>query len=556
MGFIGYKNLTRIEYIAQGYAYEGTPQDWNATIASSINQKTIELYLDGNFINTKSNKIYMDNTLTLMIPYNSVKELFDCATNIYSGTSIVIERGSIKITLQLDSDEMLLNEGIYALSSVVRKEYDVLYVPMDALIKGLGYTYTWDMLTNTATLINDDPESKKIPYSYNYLEIGKKPTMKNQGILGTCWAAASLTALESSLLPEKSYEFAVDHMSMNNSFNLNQYEGGEYSMSIAYLASWQGPVFEKDDPYGDGISDSTLEEVVHVQEAQIIASKDYETIKKMVYKYGGVQSSLYTSLVNSSSSSKYYNKEEAAYCYIGEEKPNHDIVIIGWDDNYSKENFNASIEIDGAFICQNSWGEDFGKDGIFYVSYADSNIGMHSVVYTKVEDTSNYDNIYQSDLCGWVGCMGTEKEYATFANVYTTRGNENLKAVGFYATGIDTSYTVYICTKYEDVNSLNQPLQPVATGKFANAGYYTVVLDQMIPLNKDEKYAVIVEINTPNTKRPVAVEYISDNKTSTVDLTDGEGYIKVGTDKWNSTEQTNLNCNVCLKSYTVNRVSK
>ena len=34
-----------------------------------------------------------------------------------------------------------------------------------------------------------------------------------------------------------------------------------------------------------------------------------------------------------------YNKETKAYCYMGQEKPNHDVVIIGWDDNYSKENF-------------------------------------------------------------------------------------------------------------------------------------------------------------------------------------------------------------------------
>ena len=62
-----------------------------------------------------------------------------------------------------------------------------------------------------------------------------------------------------------------------------------------------------------------------------------------------------------------------------------------------------------AHLFANSWGENFGENGVFYVSYYDSNIGTHNVVY-RIEDVDNYDNIYQSDLCGWVGKMGYEKE--------------------------------------------------------------------------------------------------------------------------------------------------
>lgn len=71
---------------------------------------------------------------------------------------------------------------------------------------------------------------------------------------------------------------------------------------------------------------------------QIIESKDYEKIKEAVFKYGGVQTSIYNALRSSQSSSPYYNKSTDAYCYIGTEKPNHDVVIVGWDDSYSKDN--------------------------------------------------------------------------------------------------------------------------------------------------------------------------------------------------------------------------
>lgn len=106
-------------------------------------------------------------------------------------------------------------------------------------------------------------------------------------------------------------------------------------------------------------------------------------------------------------------------------------MIVGWDDSYSKDNFNTDLEGDGAFICQNSWGDNFGENGFFYISYYDTNIGTHNVVYTDIENTDNYDHIYQSDLCGWVGQLGYNKDSIYGANVFTAEGNETLKAASF-----------------------------------------------------------------------------------------------------------------------------
>ena len=115
--------------------------------------------------------------------------------------------------------------------------------------------YQWNRL---------DTANIKLPSAYDYRKTGRAPQIGNQGSLGTCWAFASLTALESSLLPGKSMTFAVDHMSMHNSFLLGQDEGGEYTMSMAYLLAWQGPVLESQDPYGDGVSPDGLAPSVHV----------------------------------------------------------------------------------------------------------------------------------------------------------------------------------------------------------------------------------------------------------------------------------------------------
>lgn len=80
-------------------------------------------------------------------------------------------------------------------------------------------------------------------------------------------------------------------MSLRNSFHFSQNAGGEYTMSMAYLLAWQGPVLEEEDPYGDGYSPDGLSPACHVQEIQVLPEKDYEAVKRAVYLYGGVQSS-------------------------------------------------------------------------------------------------------------------------------------------------------------------------------------------------------------------------------------------------------------------------
>lgn len=545
--FFATEALAKTEYVNQG-KYVGTMIDiWSKAISERINKVPISMYIDGIDTKASKGKVYMDDTMTLMVPSDLLTEAFDCAVNVYKEKQLVIEKGNTTLKINIDEKILFINGAEFRIAVAPVKKGEIIYVPLTVIIRGFGYTYSWDMAENRATLINDNPEFKILPYSYCYVGKERNSVVKNQGVRSTCWAFAALTALETTLLPEEQYIFSVDHMSINNSFNASQFDGGEYSMALAYLTAWQGPVLEKDDPYGDRVSDSSLLPVVHVQEAQIIAPKNFDKIKEMVYKYGGVQSSLYTSMTNAAGTSKYYNKEKAAYCYIGEEKPNHDVVIIGWDDNYPKENFNANIESNGAFICQSSWGEDFGEKGVFYVSYMDANIGIRNIVYTGVEKVDNYDRIYQTDLCGWQGILGYENSYGYFANVYESESPEKIRAVGFYATDVETAYTVYVVENFESQESFSN-MRYVTSGVFENAGYYTVRFDESVLITSD-KYAVVVRIDTPNSKRPIAVEMQKDYATKTVDISDGEGYISLYGRNWERVEEK-YNCNVCLKAYT------
>ena len=122
----------------------------------------------------------------------------------------------------------------------------------------------------------------------------------------------------------------------------------------------------------------------------------------------GYKGSLYFDLANETSESIYYNKTTNSYCYIGTEKPNHDIVIVGWDDAYPKENFNTPYKEMVHSYVKIVGGNEFGDNGYFWISYYDSNIGINNVAYTKVEPTTNYSGIYQSDLCGMLATAGFE----------------------------------------------------------------------------------------------------------------------------------------------------
>ncbi|MBS5082527.1 MAG: lectin like domain-containing protein [Clostridiales bacterium] len=389
---------------------------------------------------------------------------------------------------------------------------------------------------------------EKLPASYDSRNEARAPVIKNQGELGTCWAVATSSALEASLLPREHLVFSADHISLQNHFAKNQNDGGDYTMAMAYLAGWQGPVLEKDDPYGDGVSPDGLAPVKHVQEIQMIKDKDYEAVKRAVYDHGAVQSSLYMDLQNTVSSSVFFNKINSTYCYVGKARSNHDILIIGWDDNYPAAKFNADIKKDGAFICQNSWGPDFGEEGIFYVSYEDANLGNNCVTYSRVENTGNYNDIYQTDQCGWVGQIGYGSDTCYFANVYEARRDEMLSAVGFYATGKDTEYEIHIIETFDGPSSLIS-WSPDKTGKFDNGGYYTVDLDEPVKVSEGQRFAIMVKIKSPGLQYPVATEYQADEATKNVDISDGEGYISMSGYTWTRTE-TEHSCNVCLKVYT------
>lgn len=525
---------------------------WNPLIAEDVNGSLLRVVIDNKEYTNENQPFYMNEKRNIMIPVDILRDALNCSAHVYDGTDLLVEKHTNSVRFSLYEDSAVVGDKKVSIESALTQQGGTLFVSLNDLAELLGYSLNFDIVGKTVTTADTSESATIIPPRYDLREKQRVSKIRNQGSYGTCWAFAATSALESMLLPEHPEYFAVDHMTLCNSFKVDQFDGGEYTMGMAYLAAWQGPVYEADDPDGDGKSDSSLTAVKHVQEMRIIDGKDYEAIKTAVFKYGGVQTTLYSNIKSSDPDSEYYNSETSAYCYIGTEKPNHGVVIIGWDDNYSKDNFNTDLEGDGAFICQNSWGEKFGEDGVFYVSYYDTNIGTHNVVYTRVEDTDNYDSIYQSDLCGWVGSIGYEKESIFGANVYTANGEEEVVAAGFYATGAKTEYEVFVVNNFEDENSLVHRTS-VATGSLDQAGYYTIDFDTPVVVENGERFAIVVYLNTPGSLHPFALEYDDgEDALSTVDTSDGESYISASGMRFVNVKELQ-DCNLCIKAYSNKR---
>ena len=412
------------------------------------------------------------------------------------------------------------------------------YVPLRAVCEEFGFSYHFNA-KNTKLKISSTADSEfSLPVSFDLRDRSRVSTIRDQGSSSTCWAYAAVGAMESSLLPEEHAAFSPEAMVTGRPFSRVGTDGGDFAMALANVLSWRGPVNE-----------DSLATDKHVTEVHLYGEDDIDDIKKSVFLYGGVTTSIYVDNEDGTlSESDYYDTANNAYCYRGSEEPNHDVVIIGWNDSYSAKSFNNYVPGDGAFICQNSWGSTFGESGVFYISYYDTHIGDQAVSYAKIKDADPADRIYQSDDCGWTGQIGYDQENAWGASIYTADEDVDIDAAGFYALGKDTKYQIYIAVGADGPNGFAGRTR-VADGAVSDSGFYTMTFDTPVSVKKGQSFAVILYISTPGDIHPLAIEMpASSIEEGDVDITDGESYSSNNGLVWDSIEE-GAGGNLCLKAY-------
>jgi C1A family cysteine protease len=383
-----------------------------------------------------------------------------------------------------------------------------------------------------------------LPSSYDLRTTGKLTPVKNQSSCGDCWAFGTYDSLESALLPSETWDFSENNLKDTSGFDLGACDGGNAQMSMAYLGRWSGAIKESDDPYNpiSSVSPSGLSPVKHVQNVIYIPAGNQAAVKQALMTYGA----LYTEMYYADSS---YNPAYDAYYFNGTADSNHAVGLVGWDDNFDKSKFSPAAPGNGAWIIKNSWGTGWGDSGYFYISYYDADIATNNFAFEGADPTTKYDRVYQYDPLGWVGNIGNGANTAWFSNIFTAGGNDRLKAVSFYVSGLNAPYVLYIYTGVTAGAPTSGSLAFSQSGTLADAGYHTIPLASPVELTSGENFSVVVKLTTPGYNYPIALEEPESGYSSTATASAGQSFISLDGAAWDDLTTYFTNSNVCLKAF-------
>lgn len=415
--------------------------------------------------------------------------------------------------------------------------------------------------------------SEALPSHYDSRDKGIITDVRNQGIGGTCWSFAALKAVEASAVSDgilkKDADLSESHLIWNaytkadgtdhlygdsttvsNRENPSSddpfYGGGNSWKVISVLARGSGVQFEKNFPY-DGSSRLAIEKMAeenatkgngerytsgaYLKNADLLGNSMTD-IKNAIIRCGAVSASMYYEengkdyiSTSESGDTAYYENYVQSSKDAGQYS-NHDIAIIGWDDDYSSGNFKSRPDGNGAWLAVNSYGAEHG--GFFWISYYDKS--LTGAVSYKMEPADKAERIYQYDGTGYGGAVslasadGDKDFYVDTANVYTAAGNDTLSQVGFYTIAASQKYkvTVYAApssggdgiNKISDNPSEGEVLSEAeGTEKFP--GYHVVDLSKSVKLRKGDDFSVSVRYYAAEGGHGTAA-YVPDEGKSTV----------------------------------------
>ncbi|MBX7076903.1 MAG: Ig-like domain repeat protein [Methanobacteriaceae archaeon] len=411
------------------------------------------------------------------------------------------------------------------------------------------------IIASNVTLFNGT-----IPSSYDLRTYNLITSIKNQAQGGSCWAFQACAVLESCILKATNMTYDLSEENMKNLmalYSLHSYksmlpnEGGWNEMLFGYLTSWLGPINETSDTYDDYSTVSAImNNLFNIQNIYVIPRHNFtdnDAIKLALLNYGAVGTAMYMyqgyPYYNSYQSSYYYSDDYYTSSYA-----NHAVTIVGWDDNYSKNNFYETPPGDGAWIVKNSWGTNWGDGGYFYVSYYDSvfaSVNSTDTYTIILNDSTKYDKNYQYDFVGRTDWLLTNSNSSWYSVQYNSTGNENLKAFSTYFN-TTTDYTVYVYVNNVLKTSQNGSTLP---------GYYTIKFINETSLKTGDIFKIVLNIRTNGSadipiqenisSRTILIPNVSYFSTDNVTWTDLSTYEANFTSHWYNGQVA------CLKAFTV-----
>lgn len=460
-----------------------------------------------------------------------------------------------------------------------------------------------DVTLNTAAenLSSSKRKMGALPSSYSLVDKSLTTPIKDQGVTGSCWAFSAIKAAESNSILKGLYtpstaDFSESHLawftySRSNDKSDPMYYDGNYIYgstdpydcggnalsAIFNLAKWSGAELEKNAPFKAATfsqKNSMAKEMtkkeslrysskLHLQNAECYDNASIDEIKQALMTKGALNISMYydekgfESLDDNASS---YYQTIFTKPATAKKNANHCVTIVGWDDNYSKNNFKKAPSSNGAWLIANSYGTESNDNGYFWMSYKEPSIG--EIYSMDVESADNYDNIYQYDGAGWGDGIYNPNSDITGANVFTNKSNnvQNLNAVSFYTLSDNQKYTIKIYKNLTGNTPSTGTLVSTATtsGTESYNGYHTVKLASPCKINPGEKFAVAVQYKYSSSNKEQAYLPVEGESTTNIGVTysfsakANQSFVYSPSEKkWSDSFKEGTN-NICIKAFTVN----
>jgi len=403
-----------------------------------------------------------------------------------------------------------------------------------------GYIYPAEEMevpVSTSATTNEEGRNKAmLPSLYPSGDvtqiINTYPATRSQSPYGTCWAHAAVACGEFDFVKNHGYTASIDlselqlayftyHTANDKLGNLDddanyipanaaeQYLdiGGNATYVMQTLSQWKGLTYENNLSYSNAVNSLSYgipssyayaNDGAKLENAFILNIKENPTaVKEAIQTYGAVQASYYHD-------SQYYSQNiyDLYYCPDGSLGTNHDIAIVGWNDNLPASAFPSwnQPSRNGGWLIRNSWSTTAkgSEYSYFWMSYDDKSLARNAYAFDYVPG-NKWANLYQHDGTSGYGGINIEKA----ANVFTAKnpdgaGSEVLQGVMLcFMQNTDVQYQIDIYTGLSGGIVTNPESgyhhgYATTTGMTTHAGIHTVYLKQPVYLAPGEKYAIVV----------------------------------------------------------------
>lgn len=412
---------------------------------------------------------------------------------------------------------------------------------------------------NTSTFLR---RRVALPSKFDLRDEGRSTSVKDQGGYGFCWSFASTASMESNILTQNPGVATGDEVDLSESggawFSCNSVKdptdstfgdyrndpyngtaGGNALDAAESISSGYGAYPEELAKYQD-VSGGYSEALRYYSDYKFkdfsFFSEDFNLIKQRLMEKGALY---YT---YKSFEENYYETEDGKWTYsdngkslYGEEtEGGHAVTIIGWDDTFSKSSFHpdAGVKNDGAWLCKNSWGEEWGNDGYFWVSYESF---AYEFGQFEMQDKESFDTIHQHQTSSEQFLFGGDDEenpqYFSSANVFTAKTREQLKQI-CYTNAVNSNVKAKIFKLNKDYKS---PVDGTLLAEFDSNvdsfGTHCLDVPGNITFNEGDIFSVVIEgealmtnFRYEDAENPTGDKagksYFSDNGTDWTDVAD------------------------------------